>query len=160
MQPCIHEAGHAVVAHLLDCRVAFVLVARDGSGESRIAATEPRCEVVGRLAGRIAEERYWDRTGGGPAECHPAHADTHDREAAWAAAQLACEGDLRAAHELLEESRATAAEMVDAEWTHIENVARAVYESPDRRLLGSVFLSMMGTVMRGSRVAPPITRRQ
>ena len=119
------------------------MVAPDGSGESNIALTQPEREVAGRLAGRAAEQRYWDLTGGGPAECHPSHGDTDDREAAWAAAKLARSGDLGAASKLLEQSRDTAAEMVDSEWTRIESVARAVYESPNGRLLGSVFLSMM-----------------
>ena len=33
--------------------------------------------------------------------------------------------------------------MIDAEWTRIESVASAVFQSPNRRLLGSVFLAMM-----------------
>ena len=108
MAPCVHEAGHAVIAHLLGGRVAFVMVAPDGSGESNISLPDPRREVVGRLAGRAAEQRYWDQMGGGPAECHPSHGDDHDREAAWTAALRACGGDPATASELLERSRGTA----------------------------------------------------
>ncbi len=143
MAPCVHEAGHAVIAHVLGGRVAWVRVAPDGSGDAHIALPDPRGQVVGRLAGRPAELHYWDLVGGGPAECHPSRSDTDDRAEAWAAAQRACPGDLAAASELLAKSAETAAEMVEAHWSRIESVAQAVYESPDRRLLGSVFLSMM-----------------
>src|SRR6202789_3058926 len=102
MASCVHEAGHAVIANLLGGRVAFVMVAPDGSGESMTSLPDPRREVIGRLAGRAAEQRYWDRMGGGPEECHPSHSDAHDREAAWVSAQQACPGDLAAASELLE----------------------------------------------------------
>jgi hypothetical protein len=119
------------------------MVSPNGSGESRIAITEPEREVVGRSAGRPAEQRYWDLTGGGPAECHPMHGDTDDRARAWEAAQLARPDDVSAAMALLQQSRVTAAEMVDADWDLIQSVASAVYESPERRLFGSVFLSMM-----------------
>jgi hypothetical protein len=143
MQPCVHEAGHAVVAHRLGGRVAFVMVAPNSSGESRTTITEPEREVVGRSAGRLAEQRYWHLTGGAPAECHPMYGDTDDRARAWEAAQLAYPDDVGAATALVQQSCVTAAEMVDADWDLIRAVARAVCESPERRLLGSVFLSMM-----------------
>ena len=143
MQSCFHEAGHAVIAHALGGRVQFVSVAPDGSGLTPISLSDPKDKVVGRLAGRPAERRYCDLVGGCPPECDPSLHDCDDRREASAAAELTYPGDPRAIAELLTGSGDTATQMVEAEWSRIESVARAVYESPNGRLLGSVFFSMM-----------------
>ena len=118
--PCVHEAGHAVIADVLGGVVAFVQVARgDGSGESNIRIEDPRNEAIGRLAGSAAERRYNDLVGGCPPDRHPELSDHDDRDRALAAAQRACPGDLLAASDLLAESRTKAEVMVQAEWDRI-----------------------------------------
>jgi hypothetical protein len=133
MAPCVHEAGHAVIGHLLGARVAYVRIAGGGagSGDSLIGTDEPRISAHVRVAGYPAELRYCEMVGDCPADRHPMHSAHDDNERAWASAQEACPGDMAAAVALLAEARETVRGMVTQEWGRIERVARALFDSPD-----------------------------
>lgn len=90
-----------------------------------------RVSVHVRVAGYYAELRYCELVGGCPADRHPTLSVHDDNERAWASAQETCSGDLPAASRLLAEARATVEERVSEEWSRIERVAIALYESPD-----------------------------
>ena len=124
--PCVHEAGHAVIAHVLGARVIGMIVNHDGSGESKIETAEPRAEVHIRLAGYIAELRYCESVGDCPSDRHPSLSRSDDNERAWVAAQEACAGDLSAASALLNEARGTVTTTVTEEWARIERIALAL----------------------------------
>jgi len=144
MAPCVHEAGHAVIAHLLGARVAHVRIAGGGvgSGDSLIGTEEPRISVYVRVAGYPAELRYCEMVGDCPADRHPIHSAHDDDERAWASAQEACPGDIAAAAALLTEARESVGMMVAQEWGRIERVARALFDSPDG-FLQSGLLSLL-----------------
>ena len=145
MAPCVHEAGHGVIGHLVGARVANLRVdARGvGSGESLIAADDPRTKVLVRVAGLAAELRYCEMVGDCPADRHPTHSAHNDNERAWASAQEACHGHMAAATRLLAESRETVTTMVAQEWGRIERVALAIFNKPDRILKNGPFLELM-----------------
>jgi hypothetical protein len=133
MAPCVHEAGHAVIAHILGARVAHVRVADGGvgSGDSLISTVDPRISVQVRVAGYPAELHYCEMVGDCPADRHPMHSAHDDDERAWALAQEVCPEDLAGAGALLEQARETVGKMVEREWDRIERVARALFDSPD-----------------------------
>jgi len=63
LAPCVHEAGHAVIAHALGVQVISLITNPDGSGQSLIKEADPRTEVKIRVAGVISELRYCELVG-------------------------------------------------------------------------------------------------
>lgn len=143
MAPCVHEAGHAVIAHLLGASVAGIVVNDDGSGESKIGHAKPRISVHIRVAGYIAELRYCGLVGDCPADRHPSLSTSDDNERAWASAQETCPGNLVAASALLSEAKETVATMVADEWSRIERVALALVNSPNGRLMSGPLAALL-----------------
>lgn len=145
MAPCVHEAGHAVIAHALGGTIAHVRVSLDGEGrgDSFISLPNPSDQVIGRLAGLPAEQRYCDFVGDCPPDRNPSLSAHNDKEGAWDAARQAFPDDLRAASELLAQSGDTAREMVDSQWDRIQRVALALFNAPDGMLKASAFLSLV-----------------
>jgi hypothetical protein len=125
-QSCIHEAGHAVIAHSLGVFVRDMWVDfGPGSGVCNTDPTDHRTSVHIRLAGPIAELHYWDQVGGGPADRHPMHSAHDDNKEAWEEAQAAHPGDPAAAKRLLREAQTTVGVMVPERWELIARIATA-----------------------------------
>jgi hypothetical protein len=145
MAPCVHEAGHGVIGHLVGARVANLRVeARGvGSGLSLIAADDPQTSVLVGVAGLPAEQRYCDMVGDCPADRAPVHSAHDDDERAWAAAQEACPGDKAAASVFLADSRERVDALVVENWDRIVRVARALFDSPDGLLRHQRFIELM-----------------
>lgn len=130
LQPCIHEAGHAVVAHGLGVDVFDLWVNfGHGSGVCNSGLTDHQTSVHVRLAGSVAELHYWNQVGGGPADRHPMHSAHDDNEKAWAEAQAAFPGDTAAASRLLDEAKTAVPVLVVENWGRIERVATAASQT-------------------------------
>jgi hypothetical protein len=129
LAPCVHEAGHAVIAHALGVQVISLITNPDGSGQSLIKEADPRTEVKIRVAGVISELRYCELVGGCPPDRHPTLSTSDDNERAWAAAKELCSGSLAAASTLLVNMQSDVETMVAGWWSRIERVAIALCEA-------------------------------
>jgi hypothetical protein len=144
MAPCVHEAGHGVIGHLVGALVVHLRVDPPGlgTGDTCIKPDGPLMDVLVRVAGRAAEERYCEMVGDCPADRRPMHSAIDDNEKALEAAKELCLGDIAAARNLVDQSRKIVATLVVEEWPRIERVALGLYESPDRFLKRRKFLEL------------------
>lgn len=132
LAPCIHEAGHAVIAHTLGVQVIDLHVNfGPGDGVCNIALTDLRTSIHICLSGPSAEMHYFEGADGCPAERHPLHSATTDRKQAWERAQLVYPGNLGAAQRLRNEARDVVAVMVEDHWERIERIGLAASQTPD-----------------------------
>jgi hypothetical protein len=146
MAPCVHEAGHAVIAHVLGGRVRHVRIdtEADGSGDSEIGGIEDlRTKLIVRLAGLPAERRYCEMVGDCPTDRDPLYSAHDDKARAGVLAREVYPGDTAKASKLLKASRATAQTLVQEKWDRIESVAIALYESTDNMIKASQFRDLM-----------------
>jgi hypothetical protein len=146
MAPCVHEAGHAVIAHVLGGRIGHVRIASeaDGSGDALIEGIdEPRTKLIVRLAGLPAERRYCEMVGDCPTYRDPMYSAHDDKERAWILAREIYPGDTLKASNLLKASRATAQTLVQEKWDRIELVAIALYESEGDLVEATQFRELM-----------------
>ena len=153
MAPCIHEAGHAVVAHLLGICIDCVLVTPEGAGETRLAekGTIPlsppdsdRREIQIALAGEIAETRYCEIVGlpETPGQ-HPRWGRDQDNHRAHMVSVKTVGGDYERAQELITDLRPRVEVEVERNWDQIVQLANDLYRDGNLsgpgldRILGS-----------------------
>ena len=119
IEAAFHEAGHAVIAHMLDVAVQRVTLKRAITAPRRITARTPWKRALVSLAGPAAEDRF---VGYPPAE-HPAlWRSAWAKDARNAASHLgAIDGDVAAAHR-------EAVRLVREHWDAIARVAVALSE--------------------------------
>jgi hypothetical protein len=123
-----HEAGHAVIAHMLGCRVARVSVEEDsgatlikwsGRGEQRIER-----QILVNLAGPFAQRRFAPRSGW-RSRSHAGFASGYDFDNVVGLIFRLHDNDKVAEkYQAYMEARAEA--LVDQYWLRIESVARAL----------------------------------
>ncbi len=153
LAPCIHEAGHAVVAEALGMRIVHMQVSEDGSGvttpsphgsEHLIGEAGAHREAQIALAGTAAETRYCNMVGY-PDEpgYHPVHGRHGDRERTWRAVRECCEGDDGRASRLLSELRVVVDELVARNFDVITILAIALEAAGEDGLSGNVLAEML-----------------
>lgn len=128
MAACIHESGHAVIAHWLGVHVCCVSIAKDGSGKADVADHDACAAIPIAFSGGIAEEQYCEIAPPPSAERSPYHHKHDDKQRAWKAAQTLCPDDLQQASELMGMLQLVAKGEVTRKWEAISRLAIAVYD--------------------------------
>jgi hypothetical protein len=123
-----HEAGHAVIAHMLGCRVGRVSVDEDsgatlikwsGGGEQRIER-----QILTNLAGPFAQRRFAPRSHW-RSRSHAGFASGYDFDnVTGLICRLHDNAKVAKRYRAYMEARAEA--LVDQYWLHIESVAKAL----------------------------------
>ena len=134
--PAIHEAGHAVMAHVQGMNVTRLFVRTDGSGEMEISPIGSVLlhgeesairQVQVALAGAAAEYHYCELMGyPDDVGCHPMFGKEHDEQRAWRAAQDGCAGDMERAQQMVQGSRIDVDQATLRNWGVIVELAEAV----------------------------------
>jgi hypothetical protein len=131
-EDAFHEAGHAVIAHVLNVPVKRVTLKAVTSPLKRVTARRRWKRAVIAFAGPVAEDRFQRYP---PAE-HPAlWSSAWDGDARNAARYLGADGDIVAAHR-------EAVRLVREHWDAIERVADALAERG--RLSGAEVDALIG----------------
>jgi hypothetical protein len=122
-----------------------------------IKESEPRTELRIRLAGFLAESRYWELVPSCPVGRYPSLSTSDDEERACAAASKLCIGNLGAASKLLLDLQATTETMVAGWWSRIERVAVALWESPTGNLTGQPLMDLLNGRAAATADRAPVT---
>ena len=138
LAPAIHEAGHAVMAHILGMKIDRVTVRKDGSGETvpdpfgslalnRFESAVREIRIA--LAGPAAETRYCVLVGypDNP-DHHPDASNDHDTRRARRAAMGVSSDDEMRAFSLIDSLRAQVDEATGPNWDVIVRCGFAIVQ--------------------------------